>query len=504
MKLYNMTFTGTKINTLYYNDLHSSIKYLDTFNEYQDKFYKENSEDINITLSGGDIFLDENRNNEIVAQKLGPTTDTFVVGNHDLEQGEKLSTIIDKYELNNKLLTCNLEFSKPTKLNELASSKIITKKGEKIGVIGVSPFDFNHITFMNDKTDFIKVKPLDETISIIKNEVKKLEKKGINKIFLLAHTGNQSKSGDVDYYKELAKIGGIDVIIGGHDHNETDRWEVSKRGEPVKIVATGKTPTKHFGENLDVFGILSLEFDKNGVLIKEKCTNKFQNLTNNGTPQNGKTVFTLDRPLAKSNPLLEHSEIGNLIADSNLWYVNTHTSEEPADFAFVNPGTIRDNFDDTYVTNADINSALPFTSSTLIKTTLTKEQIINTLNWCAESTSFGKVSPGIMQVAGLEYTVKPDLTVESVHILNPDGSIKINLDNCDNSEEFSVVYDVFLATGVAGLKDLKKDLENDSNIEFFDASRQDALYKYLTKCPQIQDYKTERIHKIKSPITCPV
>ena len=109
-----------------------------------------------------------------------------------------------------------------------------------------------------------------------------------------------------------------------------------------------------------------------------------------------------------------------------------------------------------------------------------------------------------MQVSGLEYTVKPDLTVEAVHILNPDGSIKVNLDNCKDDEEFTVVYDIFLTTGVAGLKDLKKDLENDPNIEFFEASRQDALYKYLTKYPQILDFETERIHKTEAQITCSV
>ena len=502
MKIYNMAFTGTKINTLYYNDLHSSIKYVDTFLEEKDEFYRQNQDTLNLTLCGGDMFLDENSNNEIVAQKLGPQTDAISVGNHDLEQGEFLATIIDKYNLKNKFISTNLKYTKPTQLREIPRSKVIEKRGEKIGFIGVSPFDFNHITFMNNLTDFIRVRPLDETIKIIKEEVKKLEANNINKIFLLAHTGNQSKSGEIDYYKELAKIGGIDVIIGGHDHNETDRWEVTDRGEPVKIVATGKTPTKHFGENLDVYGILNLEFDDNGVLIKDNCKNTFKTLSNDGTPQTGETIFTLDRALTKSNPLFEHSEIANIIADSSLWYVNTYTEGEPADLAFVNPGTIRDNFDDPYITKADINSVVPFTTSTLIKTTLTRKQIIDTLNWCALSTSLGKVTPGIMQVAGLEYTVNPDLKVTSVHILNPDGTIKVDLTKCDDDEEFTVVYDVFLATGVAGLTEMKKDLENDNNIEYFEASRQDALYEYLTSSYKIQDYKTTRIHKIEVPAEC--
>jgi hypothetical protein len=175
-----MAFTGTKINTLYYNDLHSSIKYVDTFLEKQDEFYRQNSDEINLTLCGGDMFLDENSNNEIVAEKLGPKTDALSVGNHDLEQGEQLATIIDKYGLQGKFLSTNLKYTKTTPLSSIPKSRVIEKQGERIGIIGVSPFDFNHITFMNTLTDFIQVKPLDETIKIIKNEVKKLEKNGID------------------------------------------------------------------------------------------------------------------------------------------------------------------------------------------------------------------------------------------------------------------------------------------------------------------------------------
>jgi 5'-nucleotidase len=388
--------------------------------------------------------------------------------------------------------------------NHIKKSTIVEVKGEKIGLVGASPVDMFERATHPDYHKDCYVDDLEETIEDIQEEVDELKEQGINKIFLLAHTGNHSKSDNIDYYKEFAKIGGIDVIIGGHDHNQTDRWEVSDRGEPVKIVATGKTPTKPFGENLDEFGILNLEFDDNGTLIKDKCKNFFHPLTNNGTPQNGETVFTLDKPLKKSNALFGHSEIGNIIADSNLWYVNANTNGRPADISLVNAGTIRDNFDDPYVTKADINSALPFTTSTLIKTTLTKKQIIDTLNWCALSTSFGKVAPGMMQVAGLEYTVKPDLSVTSVHILNSDGSIKVDLDKCDDNENFTVVYDVFLATGVAGLTEMKKDLEKDPNIEFFDASRQDALFDYLTTCPKIQDYRPTRIHKVELPVGCKI
>ena len=105
---------------------------------------------------------------------------------------------------------------------------------------------------------------------------------------------------------------------------------------------------------------------------------------------------------------------------------------------------------------------------------------------------FGKVSPGIMQVSGLEYTIEKDLSVSNIHILNQDGTIKYNLDDFDENDTFTCVYDVFLATGVAGLSALKKE-QNDNTIEYFNISRQDVLIDYLSKA-EIFDYKNTRIH----------
>lgn len=504
MKVANtqVTFTGTKINTIYYNDVHSSIKHLDSFLEVHDKFCKQHKDETNITLCGGDLFLDINSNNEIVAKKLGPVTDAISAGNHDIEAGKHFFNLIEKTGLREKFLSTNAIFTQPTSLKPLPKSRIIKRNGESIGFIGVSPLDFNNLSHsLTERKQIISVLPLNETVKIVKDEVKKLESQGVNKIFLLAHTGNNNKITNQDFYKTFSKIGGIDVIVGGHDHFETDRWEVSERGENVKIVATGKSDTHTFGQNLDYIGVLNLEFDNNGRLIKEKCNNEFIKLEKNSNHSNENTVFQLKTPLLKGDSLTENTQIGSLVSDSNLWYVNTHTKGEPADFAFVNAGTIRDNFDNINVTTQDIKNVVPFTTSSLIKAKLTKDQIIKTLNWCAQSTTFGKITPGIMHVSGMEYTINPDLTVSNVHILNNDGSIKYKLDDFKPDHKFNVAYDVFLATGVAGLTELKKDIHNDKEIEFFEASRQDALLEYLTKCPKIYDFEKERVHQIKTAAT---
>ena len=77
--------------------------------------------------------------------------------------------------------------------------------------------------------------------------------------------------------------------------------------------------------------------------------------------------------------------------------------------------------------------------------------------------------------------------------MNEDGSIKYNLDDYNDDDMFTGVYDTFLATGCDGLKDLAKDCKNDSSVEIFDATREKALSEYVTQNNKLINYKNARI-----------
>lgn len=192
-----------------------------------------------------------------------------------------------------------------------------------------------------------------------------------------------------------------------------------------------------------------------------------------------KTIFKFKEPRKWDRPLVNENKVADVVADSNLWYANQNTKGGKALFCFVNSGTIRDCFGNTDVNFNDIKKIVPFTASTLIKTSLTKKQIIDTLNWCVESTRLPKISPGLMQVSGLTYKIDKNNKVKDVCVVDKFGNILENIDNAPNNKAYTCVYDNYLATGVANLKNLVKDVES-ADVECFDVSRQSALLAYLT------------------------
>ena len=489
-----INFLGTRVNAVVYNDSHANINYVKSFISERNDYYKKHKKDTNLTLCGGDIFVDKNPNNPLVAKTLGKVTDACAMGNHELESGNYIANIINKYMLKGKMLAANILFHEDSELKDAVSkSTIVEKNGEKFGVIGVAPMDFRKVCFTNMDNDFFDVKPYKQTLACVEREVKKLEAQGINKIFLLAHTGEFANDG-TDYYRNLARISGIDVIIGGHDHIQTDRWEETEIGEPVKIVATGKTPDNIFGQNLNMYGILEMDFDDDGVLIKDNTTTKFKK-----TRFSEKFIYPgvgVIKSTAKRGDIkLGHSEVGNLVADSNLWYVNSLSKKDKADIAIVNPGNIRADLKHRIVTTKDIQDVVPFTAQTLIKTKVTKKELMQTLKWCAKSTTFSRISPGALQVSGMSYKINPNMSISDVIIYNEDGSVKYNLDELDDNFELTMVYDDFLASGVEGLKHIKRDVKNEEIVTRYKCTRQQALTKYIKKA-KVKDFKTPRIENL--------
>lgn len=484
-------YGNTEVKTLYISDVHGKSKNIAQFKTAVDIFDKENENKITLKLAGGDINADKAlKPNLLVLKLLDKFTklDATNAGNHDLEGGDYWAQAIEKIKPKFKFLSSNLKFTKPNPVEKnITPSTIINRKGEKLGIIGISSLESMDLTFKAPFNNYIDILDFDETLKSVKNEVKKLEEQGINKIFLLAHTGKTSKDG-IEFYEKLAEIGGIDVIIGGHDHKEYDLWYPSDRGEPVKVVSVGKAQDKDIiGEELDSFGVLKTVFDDNGVLIPEECENEVK--ITQDYPANkmvtdliekylnsSEVICSTDVDLLCKNRMTEENPVADIAADAMLWIVNKETKGKKAQIALVNSGTVRGEFPKGGITPGLIRQALPFTVNTLIKADLTKSELIEALEWSAKSTTFTKIAPGVMQVSGLKYTIDKNNKIKDLYLVDEDGSLVEKPDD----EPYTVAYDIFLMTGVAGLSSLKKD-PDDKNIEYYPYSRQDALIEYLSE-----------------------
>ncbi len=485
-------YGNSELNILYFSDVHAKTTNIQKFKTAVDSFDKQNKNETNFKLAGGDLNTATSLKTNMLVLKLMELIglDASAVGNHELKAGTHWVEALNKIKPNFKFLSANLNHVEPNEIErKIAKSTILEKNGEEIGLIGISPVDYGELMLFDSTNNAVRTMDFDKTLAAVQEEVKNLEAQGINKIFLLSHTGKESKEG-IKLYKELAALGGIDVIIGGHDHKEYDRWFTSERGEPVKVVSVGKSPTKEIvGEDLDSFGILNATFDDEGVLIPEKCKNKVELTSKYKVSQE---VLDLEEEYLQTKKAISHTKadikckdrmteenpLADLALDSILWLLNKKTQGEPIDFAMVNPGAARGSISKGTITNGDIIQAFPYTFSTFIKAPLTKRQIIQALEVGAKSVDLPKISPGIMQVSGLKYTITPDKKVKDVCLTNPDGSVKLNFKDVPDHKIFNVAYDKFLMDGVAGLNSLKQNPE-DPDIEYFPYSLQDSLTEYL-------------------------
>jgi len=511
LPLKNLNFGNSKMNVVYMNDMHGSLSFVDSFITARDEFYKKNTEGTNWTLSAGDMFMKGSDNNPVIARFIDKYVDVIGAGNHDFVNAVDTLNLMEKFNITDRFLSANLEVAPDCDIEQahkIAKSVIIEDGDETVGFIGVSPFDFNKTIAKNSTNDFISIKGLKDTVKSIKQEVRKMEAEGVDKIVLLAHTGEYSNDGTgINYYKVFAKIGGIDVIIGGHDHLMVDKWENSSRRkadnpdefEPVRIVSTGSSKNNYFAENLNMFGTMNLTFDDDGVLIPEKCKNKIHythdypktNFVGNFIDAKAREVLrVLDITIVPTkNPLRNENKVANFVADSDFWYVTKHSApDEKPDFAFVNPGTIRDFFSNVEITRNQVKQVLPFKES-IVKADLTKKQIYEALSISAKSATFKKATPGLMQVSHMNYTVNPDFSVSDVKILDDEGNVRFYLDDMDDDATFTCVYDSFLASGPNLLGCLKSDDFVDYNI-----TRAEAMEEYLTSGAKIPDFMTDRIN----------
>ncbi|XP_052241530.1 5'-nucleotidase-like isoform X2 [Dreissena polymorpha] len=357
--------------------------------------------------------------------KLG--YDVMALGNHEFDLGvEELARFLDN--VTHDVISSNIDVTRESLLQEKINKSVIkTIGGQRIGIIGYTTQETVFISAPGPTLTF------NDEIASIRYEVAVLQAAGVNKIIALGHAGHTLD-------KEIAKIDGIDVVVGGHTDTFLYTGTPPSNESPVDVYPVvvqqpqgGRALVVQdytFGKYL---GYLNVTFDVNGAvtsyggnpilldasvpedpgLLVEVATWRLD-VDALKTNVIGETVVTLDgrREICR----LRECNLGNLMADAMVDYYakgfnHANTTWALSAIAMMNSGGIRASIKKGNITTGNANTVQPFQNEVDL-ISVTGANLREQLEW-----SVGEYNPvdahgRFMQFSGLHVTynlLKPSM-----------------------------------------------------------------------------------------------
>ena len=439
----------------YINDYHGKSINMERTISASNAFDARNKDKKNVDtfkLSSGDIMIGEDfKTNQlaIMFQKMIGIC-ASAVGNHEYEKKEKINTILPL--IGYKLLAGNVKINPNNPWSSVIKGSIVEERnGHKYGIIGTSPIDLAKRTKEGVIHRDIHVSKVKETVQDVQNEVNKLQHKGINKIILLSHLGFTMD-------KIIAnQTQGIDVILGGHSHDllfdvkEGKNLFYSKTGEPVVITQGGRD-----GKN---FGILNLEFDKNGIIKKVQNNVGYTKNFKRNIP--AKYVFdkifgaretygyVKSAPPPLSFDLIEPNPHAYFITDCIR-------KDLDCDIAILPSSNIRGYFEPGKIDTRILTDILPFQNK-LYRISYSEKDIVEGFKQAAKSFTNVANKPGIFYASGLKYTVTNAGRIHSMAFIDKNGKeTPIDINNPRTDKYYVTILNDYCAQGNDGFKHLNQ------------------------------------------------
>jgi 5'-nucleotidase/UDP-sugar diphosphatase len=419
--------------------------------------------------------------------------DAMTVGNHEFDDGpEVLRGLMDAVEF--PILLANADITRePSLAGVLMPSTVVEVRGERIGLIGLTPEDTGELASPGPNITF------SNPVDALEREVARLSADGIDKIVVLSH------SGYVTEQRIAAQVSGIDVIIGGHSHtflsNVSDKaagpyptWVEAPDGNRVPIVQAYA-----FGKYL---GELTVTWDDTGVVTAatgEPLTMDAQVAEDAALKSR---VTTLAEPLEevrrrivaeaaapvdgnRENCRVRECEMGNLVADAML----ARVEGQGITIAFANGGGLRASIDSGPVTMGEVLTVLPF-QNTLSTFQLTGAYVIAALENGVSQVE--EIKGRFAQVAGLKYAwsrVAAPNSGRILAVLVRDGG---DWTPIDPGKLYGVVANNYIRGGGDGYVVF---VENAINPYDFGPNLADVLAEYLAEAGAYQPYLDGRIEE---------
>lgn len=330
----------------------------------------------------------------------------MALGNHEFDDGEEaLVPFIDK--ANFPILGVNIKADNQSKANgKIKPSVVVEIGGQKIGIVGAVTTETPEIASPGPN---IKI---EDDVANITAEVKKLEGEGVNKIIALTHIGYPREM------EMIAKIPGVDVVVGGHTHTLLSNNPDDKAAGPYPTFVDNpsgyKVPVVQAGSYSKVLGDLNVVFDDAGVVKEAKGDPIWLNKDVTPDPDVLKRIAELGAPIedlkkkevgestaaidgSRDTCRVKECEMGNLVSDAVL----DRVKGQGVTMAFTNGGGLRASIDQGVVTMGEVLTVLPF-QNTIATFQIKGEDVVAALE---NGTS--KLEDGggrFAQVAGIKYS----------------------------------------------------------------------------------------------------
>ena len=494
-----------------------------------------------LTLSSGDNFLAGPEFSAGLNRASGPLYDAIALaaidydaiclGNHDFDFGPGLLAdfINDVNGINpTPYLSANLDMSTEPALSglasngDIASSTIVNKGGEQIGIVGATTSQLNNISSPGQIT-------IDTDVaSAVQNEIDNLMGQGVDKIILISHLQGIDEDTAL-----IAQLTGVDVVIaGGGSELLGDTTTALVPGDgPIygtypmtKTDASGRTVymVTTPGEYKYV-GQLNLTFNSSGEvssidagsgLYRVGSTNVSGGVASDSLLQSN-VVDSVSAYVADlASNIIATSEVeldgrrnsvrgmetneGNMIADAMLWQANKNAASfgaPNADIGIQNGGGIRNNNLIAAGPISELNTfdMLPFSNFVTIVEDITpdrfKEMMENSVSRITGNGPSGGGTGRFAQIAGFSIVMDSAATALSYDVngnIVQAGSriIEIQLDNgtyiVQNGQVIQGAPNVNLAVADFTAKGGDQYPIGDLNRTLVGATYQQALFNYIT------------------------
>ena len=456
---------GNVTSFFYVNDIHGRLSNMEKISTASEKFDEIMPSYVDtLKFSAGDIMIGENLQVNQAANAFLNANNFMatVVGNHEVDQsisGFLESTQSAVY----KILGSNAKMEKSHRLyNRIISSYVQEDKDKnKYGIIALMPFDLSLRSPNKELFNGLELAQMEETKKYLQSEVEKFEEKGINRIVMLSHIGYNNDL-------EIAKsVRGIDVILGGHSH---DLITGLKQDENLIISKEdgSRTVITQAGRDGNYYGILNVEFDNNGKIIKaenlvkstaelEKSP-KMQAVFNKilGEPEIIANVTSACPP--PKNNLTEENPNTEVLAD-------VMKNKYKTDIGLVQAGNIRGAFSKGKLSVRDVQEIFPFRDNPTV-ITVSEAELVDAFKFSATAMTSKDGKPGLLQVSGVKYKVSSSGELVSLFVTDKDGKDRlININDPDKNKKYTAVMPSFLAKGLDGYTMLNKINEPDTKVQ---------------------------------------